>query len=190
MDDARTSARSRSNGPAGVRKVEVLLPLVYDELRRLARRYLESESSYRTLEPTALVHEAYLRLIRLDRIDWHGKTHLFAMAASQMRRILVERARAISARKRGSRPRRITLDFEGEPTPGRRLVDMLALDEAMQRLEARSTRQARVAEMHVFSGMQVDEIAAVLSVSERTVKRDWSVARAWLARELHRGIEP
>ena len=163
-----------------------LFLLVYAELRSLARRYLDAEGSCGSLQPTALVHEAYLRLVKIDRMHWNDKAHFFAMAATQMRRILVERARAASARKRGSRPRRITLDSDIGAVEDGSSIEMLALDEALNRLELLSTRQAKVVEMHVFSGMQMEEIAHVLALSERTIKRDWRVARAWLTRELRR----
>ena len=165
------------------RQADDLLPQVYDQLRSLARRYLEAEDSCQTLQPTALVHEAYLRLVKLDRMVWNDRVHFFAMAATEMRRVLVERARAASALKRGSRPARVTLAYD-PGIDGRRQLEMLALDEALSRLAERSPRQARVAEMHVFAGMQMNEIGTVLSVSERTIKRDFRVARAWLAREL------
>lgn len=163
----------------------VLLPLVYDKLRALARNYLKREGGYQTLQPTALVHEAYLRLIDVDRIDWAGKTHFFAMAATQMRRILVERARAAAAQKRGRRPKRLTLD-DGLPAGGSATVELLILDETLDRLTGRSARQARVAEMRVFSGMLFREIALAVGVTERTVRQDWRMARAWLSREMGR----
>ncbi len=166
-----------------------LFLLVYDELRALARRYLDGEASPGSLQPTALVHEAYLRLVKIDRMRWNDKAHFFAMAATQMRRILVERARAASARKRGSRPRQITLDSDLGSSEGSPL-EILVIDEALRRLDERDARQAKIAEMHVFSGMQSAEIAEALSISERTVRRDWRVARAWLTRELRQGAQP
>lgn len=160
-----------------------LLPLVYGELRALAARYLREERPGHTLQPTALVHEAYLRLIEHDRIDWKGKTHFFAMAAIQMRRILVDHARARATEKRGGRAPRVTLDERLTRTPEASL-DLLALDEALTRLAARHERQGRVAELRLFAGMLVGETALYLGVSERTVKDDWRVARAWLLKEL------
>ena len=160
-----------------------LLPMVYDQLRALAHRYLDDENGYHTLQPTALVHEAYVRLIRIDRIDWNGKTHFFAMAATQMRRILVEHARRAQAQKRGGKRLRVTLPERvgrtREPS-----LDLFALDQALEKLAEVSPRQCRVAELRLFSGMLVDETANVLGVSPRTVKKDWQMARAWLAREL------
>jgi RNA polymerase sigma factor (TIGR02999 family) len=162
-----------------------LAPLIYDDLRALARRYMQLERGS-TLQPTALVHEAYMRLIDIDRIDWSGKTHFFAMAAIQMRRILVERARAASAHKRGGRPERVTLR-DGLASPAEIPLDLLALDQALDVLARCSPRQCRVTELRLFGGLTVSETAHVLGVSERTVKQDWRVARAWLSTELSRG---
>lgn len=169
------------------RQADELLPLVYDQLRNLARHYLDGEDSGPTLQPTALVHEAYLRLVKLDRMVWNDRTHFFAMAATEMRRVLVERARAAATCKRGLHSTHIAL-VDGTGIDGRQQLETLALDEALRRLEELSPRQARVAEMHVFAGMRMNEIGAVLSLSERTIKRDFSVARAWLARELRRAV--
>jgi RNA polymerase sigma factor (TIGR02999 family) len=188
MDEPSTTVRRTTAETLADRDADRLVLSVYDQLRALARRYLASESSYRTLQPTALVHEAYLRLLRLDRMEWTDGMHFFAVAATQMRRILVERARAASARKRGSRTPRIPIDLDSAPTQDHRALEMLALDEALRRLDERNARQARVAEMHVFAGMEMREIAAVLALSERTIKRDWRVARAWLARALREEI--
>jgi RNA polymerase sigma factor (TIGR02999 family) len=178
--------RSAGNGPpakTAPRAVDRLLPLVYDELRRLAGRCLRNEGADHLLQPTALVHEAYVRLAGAQGIDWQGKTHLLAVAATEMRRILVEQARSAGAAKRGSRPRRISLD-EGLLTTSGRIEELLSLDESLRRLADMSPRQARVAEMRLFAGMLVQEIAGAMGVSERTVKADWQVARAWLARDL------
>lgn len=165
------------------RAADRLIPLIYDELRQLARRYLEREKNPGSLQPTALVHEAYLRLIELDRIDWQGKTHFFAMAATQMRRILVDHARAAMSEKRGGGARRITLrdSLALEPEVS---TEFLALDEALTSLAREHSRQAEVAVLRLFSGLQVKEIAFRLGVSERTVKADWRFARAWLIKEL------
>ena len=166
-----------------------LLPLVYQELRALAARYLRGERAGVSLQPTDLVHEAYLRLIELDRIDWKGRAHFFAMAATQMRRVLVDHARAAETAKRGGRPTRITLSEDLATTP-ERSVDFLVLDQALTRLAARNDRQGRVAEMRLFGGLEVKEVALYLRVSERTVKEDWRVARAWLLKELWEGSTP
>jgi RNA polymerase sigma factor (TIGR02999 family) len=162
-----------------------LLPLVYDQLRALAGRYMKQERPGHTLQPTALVHEAYLRLIDGERIDLNGKTHFFALAASQMRRILADHARARNAVKRGGGARRVTLhDAAAFRDDG--VVDMLVLDEALDRLGRESPRQARIVELRYFGGLSVEEAARILGVSASTVKGDWRVARAWLARELSR----
>jgi len=160
-----------------------LIPLVYDRLRSLARHYLANERPGHTLRPTELVHEAYLRLAGGDGIAWQGKTHFYAVAATQMRRILVEHARAGLRQKRGGRPQRVTLSENVMRIPAIS-VDVLALHEALIRLARRHERQGRVAELRLFSGMLVREVAKTLDVSEATVKGDWRVAKAWLLKEL------
>lgn len=170
------------------RAADDLLPMVYDELRGLAGRYLSNERPGHTLHPTELVHEAYFRLVDIRRIDWQGKTHFYAMAARQMRRLLVEHARAKSAKKRGSRPLQVTFD-EGFVATDRDPVDVMDFDHALGRLAELAPRAARVAEMKLFSGLLVKEIAFALDVSDRTVKSDWRFARTWLTRELS-GSEP
>jgi len=160
-----------------------LMPLVYDDLRILAGRYMEREYGYRTLQPTALVHEAYMRLIQIERLEWRGKTHFFAFAATQMRRILVEQARTRSRKKRGGDPERVTLQNKMMVTPAQS-IDLLSLDMALDKLAQRSPRQSRVAELRLFSGMLVSEVAQALGISERTVKKDWKVAKVWLAIQL------
>ncbi len=169
--------------PGAPKSVDRLLPLVYDELRRLAGRFLKNEAADHLLQPTALVHETYLRLAGATCLDWRGRTHFLAVAAIEMRRILVEHARSARAQKRGGRPRRISLAADLVATPERTL-ELLALDESLVRLATRSPRQARVAEMRLFAGMLVSEIAGAMGLSQRTVKGDWQVARAWLARDL------
>lgn len=160
-----------------------LLPLVYDELRALAASYLRGERPGATLQPTAIVHEAYLRLVDPERVDWKGKTHFFAVAALQMRRILVEHARAAAAEKRGGGLRRVTFSSDMAVAPDR-MIELLALDEALAALGRRNERRARVAELRLFAGLLVKETAEHLGVSERTVKDDWRFARAWLMKEL------
>jgi RNA polymerase sigma factor (TIGR02999 family) len=160
-----------------------LVALVYADLRGLARVYLRRERGYHTLQPTALVHEAYLRLASSANAKCKDKQHFLALAATQMRRVLVDHARAANRVKRGGGPTRVTLD-EGMAPLLRQTVDMLGLDQALISLAQRSARQARVAEMRLFAGMTVREIADVTKVSERTVKQDWRVARAWLADAL------
>ena len=188
MDDERREAThaltAHVTGDGG--EADRLLPLIYDRLRGLARRYMKYESGYQTIEPTALVHEAYMRLIDITRVDWQGKNHFYAMAARQMRRILVERARAAGAQKRGAKAHRVTMRDDVDPRAELSL-DLIALDEALARLAEESPRQSKVVELRLFAGMLVEEIAHVLGVSDRTVKQDWKVARAWLATELRPG---
>lgn len=161
-----------------------LIPLVYDRLRALAARYLASERPGHTLQPTDLVHEAYVRLARGEPIDFRSKTHFYAIAATQMRRVLVEHARAVLSQRRGRRARRVTLD-EGLLRTSGVSVDIIALNQVLTKLSQRHERQGRVVELRLFSGMLVREVAQVLEVSERTVKLDWRVARAWILKELH-----
>jgi RNA polymerase sigma factor (TIGR02999 family) len=181
-DGSRPGAHADGGSPGA----SDLVPLVYDQLRALARHLLRGERRAQTLQPTALVHEAYLRLAALNRIGWRGRTHFLAMAATIMRRILVEHARRAQALKRGADAVRVGLNEmnEGANASEASLLDVLALDEALERLRERSPRQSRVAEMRVFAGMTFEEVGRALDVSDRTVKADWKVARAWLAREL------
>jgi RNA polymerase sigma factor (TIGR02999 family) len=163
--------------------VDSLLPLVYQELRRLAASYLRRERPGNTLQPTALVNEAYLRLLK-DRPDrWQNRAHFCAIAAHSMRQILIERARARGAQKRGGARARVTLD-EALVAGGDRSIDLVALDEALERLAAFDPDQARLVELRFFGGLTVEETAAAMNISPATVKRHWTVARAWLAREL------
>jgi RNA polymerase sigma factor (TIGR02999 family) len=163
--------------------LDSLLPAVYQELRRLAAGYIRHEKPGQTLQPTALVHEAYLRLLK-DRPDrWQNRAHFCAIAAHSMRQILIERARARNAQKRWGEKARITLD-ESLLGGGEQSVNLLALDEALERLAALDPEQARIVELRFFGGLTVEETAEALSVSPATVKRHWTVARAWLAREL------
>lgn len=163
--------------------LDSLLPIVYQELRRLAAGYLRRERPGQTLQPTALVHEAYLRLMK-DRPDrWQNRAHFCAIAAHSMRQILIERARARNALKRGGAQARVTLN-EALVPGGEQAFDLLALDEALERLAALDPEQARLVELRFFGGLTVDETADAMSMSPATVKRHWAVARAWLAREL------
>ncbi|HET9263744.1 MAG TPA: sigma-70 family RNA polymerase sigma factor [Vicinamibacterales bacterium] len=163
--------------------LDSLLPVVYQELRRLAAGYIRHEKPGQTLQPTALVHEAYLRLLK-DRPDrWQNRAHFCAIAAHSMRQILIERARARNAQKRWGEKARITLD-ESLMGSGEQSVNLLALDEALERLAGLDPEQARIVELRFFGGLTVDETADALSVSPATVKRHWTIARAWLAREL------
>jgi len=164
--------------------LDTLLPMVYDELRRLAAHYLRGERPGQTLQPTALVHEAYLRLLK-DRPDrWQNRAHFCAIAAHLMRQILIERARARDAQKRGGGAPRVTFD-EGLPvTAPDGHIDLIALDSALERLAALDADQARIVELRYFGGLTIEETPDAMGISAATVKRHWALARAWLAREL------
>jgi RNA polymerase sigma factor (TIGR02999 family) len=163
--------------------VDSLLPLVYQELRRLAASYLRRERPGQTLQPTALVNEAYLRLLKDRPGRWQNRAHFCAIAAHSMRQILIERARARGAQKRGGAPARVTLD-EALVAGGTRSIDLVALDEAMERLARFDPEQARLVELRFFGGLTIEETAEAMHISPATVKRHWIAARAWLAREL------
>jgi RNA polymerase sigma-70 factor, ECF subfamily len=160
-----------------------LFALLYDDFRRLAAMYLKRENPGHTLQPTALVHEAFLRLVDQTRVDWHGKTHFFAVGAQAMRRILVDHARRRSRLKHGGGRYRITLQ-EGLAISPQRDEDLLAVDEALMKLTAVDPRQATIVELRFFGGLSVEEVAEVLNVSKRTVEKEWTMVRAWLRREL------
>jgi RNA polymerase sigma factor (TIGR02999 family) len=163
-----------------------LMPLVYDELRRLAARYMQRERAGQTIQATALVNEAYVRLAAERPREFANRTHFLAIAALSMRQILVQRARARRAAKRGSLPQRITLDaalLSTEPTS----VDLVALDEALTRLAALDAEQARVVDLRYFGGLTIEETAEALGISPATVKRQWAMARAWLKMALEGG---
>ncbi len=160
-----------------------LLPLVYTELRRIAHRYMRDERPGHPLQTTALVHEAYLRLVDVHRIDWASRNHFFAVSAQMMRRILVEAARRRDAHKRGGDASHVALDDATVPGAAGD-ADLLALDEALEHLSAAAPRQARVVELRYFGGLTVEETADVLEISAETVMRDWKFARLWLRRDL------
>ncbi|HEY7569108.1 MAG TPA: ECF-type sigma factor [Gemmatimonadaceae bacterium] len=166
--------------------LNILMPLVHRELRQLAREHMRHERPSHTLQATALVSEAYLRLLKLKRIRWEDREHFFAVAARLMRQILVDAARARDAQKRGLGVRPASLE-EAESagsTEGNAASDLLFVDEALQKLQAVDARKAQVVELRVFMGLSIEEVAAALSVSVETVKRDWRLAKAWLAQEL------
>lgn len=165
-----------------------LLPMVYDEFRALARHYLAQERANHTLQPTALVHEAYMKLVDQTRVDWQGRSHFFAVAAQAMRRILVDHARSRQRDKRGGGRARVVLDEAVALSP-QKDEDVLALDECLERLAALDARQAKVVELRFFGGLSVEEVAEALGVSKRTVEGDWTFARAWLSRELRKDDE-
>ena len=166
-----------------------LFPIVYDELRRLAASALRRERADHTLQPTALVHEAFLRLVDVPDAQWHDRGHFVAVAARAMRRVLVDHARGRNALKRGSAEVRVPIDDVDVPSGQAGDVDLVALDDALGRLAAVDERQARIVELRFFGGLTVEETAALIGSSPRTVKRDWHMARAWLRRELAR-LEP
>jgi len=166
--------------------LERLMPLVYQELHRIASRYLRHERPGHTLQSTALVHEAYVKLVDQHRVDWHNRAQFFGLAAQAMRRILVDHARARSREKRGAGAPRVALDAV-EPADAESNLhpaDAIALDRALEKLESFDPGQARIVELRFFGGLTVEETADVLGTSPSTVKREWTLARAWLFREL------
>jgi RNA polymerase sigma factor (TIGR02999 family) len=160
-----------------------LAPLIYDELRRIARRSMQLEPADHILQPTALVNEAFMRLLGQRETDWRNRAHFFAVAAQLMRRILLDYARRRHAVKRGSAGRRITL-HDGLLISESRIEDVLALDEALSRLAQLDQQQSRLVELRFFAGLNVEEISHVMGISPTTVKREWSSAKAWLQREM------
>ncbi|HEV2707678.1 MAG TPA: sigma-70 family RNA polymerase sigma factor [Pyrinomonadaceae bacterium] len=162
-----------------------LLPLVYSELRRLAASYLRRERSDHTLQPTALVHEAYIRLVDQTQVRWQNRAHFFGVAAQMMRRILVDHARSQQAEKRGGEFQKLSLD-ENIDVSGERAADLVALDEALTRLAELDPVKSRVVELRFFGGLSVEETAEVLGVSAPTVKRQWRMAKAWLFGQVQR----
>ena len=163
--------------------LQALVPVVYAELRRLAHRQMRNERPGRTLQTTALVHEAYLRLVDSDRVRWQNRAHFFAISAQLMRRILVDAARARGALKRGGEVVHVTLD-EAPLVSREPETDVIALDEALTRLAAVDARKSQVVELRYFGGLSVEETAEALHVSPETVMRDWKLAKLWLLREL------
>ena len=165
--------------------LEKLMPAVYDELRRMAGYYLRGEQPGHSLQPTALVHEAYLRLIDQTKVEWHNRAHFFGVAAQMMRRILIDHAKAKHRAKRGGTTPRISLD-ETVHFSDERAAELVALDEALQTLAGIDERKSRVVELRYFGGLTVDETATVLGISDKTVMRDWKLAKAWLYDEINR----
>ena len=162
---------------------ERLMPLVYDEMRRLARSFLSRERGGHTLQPTALVNEAYLRLVDQTRVSWQNRAHFYGIAASMMRRVLIDHARAHATEKRGGAAVHLSIDDVQVPIE-ERAASFLAMDEALERLGQFNERGRRIVEMRFFAGLSDEEIAEVLGVSTRTVLREWKSARLWLFREL------
>ena len=165
--------------------LEKLIPSVHKELHRIARRYMRSQRPGHTLQTTALVNEAYMKLVDLDRVRWQNRTHFFAVSAQLMRRILVDSARARGSKKRGGGAQRVTLD-EGCTVAPEQGEDLVALDEALKGLAEVDARKEKVVELRFFGGLTVKETAEALGVSSETVMRDWRLAKLWLLRELKR----
>lgn len=168
-------------GDAGA--LSALLPMVYRELKQIATRFLRGERDHRSLETTALVHEAYLRLIEIDRVQWQDRSHFFAVTSQLMRRVLVDQARHHQRIKRGGGMVFLQLD-EGSDLPADRTLDLLALDDALKDLADADAEMARLVELRFFGGLSRDEMAEVTGLSSATVTRRWRTARAWLARHL------
>lgn len=166
--------------------MEKLLPLVYDELRRMAAVYFRRERSNHTLQPTALVHEAYMKLVDQRMVRWESRGHFLGVAATLMRRILMDYARGHKAEKRGGLQHRVMLD-DGMALTEQRAVEMIALDGALTKLAVFEAQQAKIVELRFFGGLSVEETAEVLQLSTATVKRYWNSAKAWLYREIEKG---
>jgi RNA polymerase sigma-70 factor, ECF subfamily len=173
------SALSRGDRDAASK----LIPVVYGELRRLAGSYMRRERQDHTLQATALVHEAYLKLVEQRSVNWQGRAHFYGVAAQLMRRILIDHARAHLRQKRGGEQKKVSLD-EAYIFSEQQSAELLAVDEALERLARLDARQARVVELRFFGGLSVEEAAEVLGVSPKTIKRDWSVAKTWLYADL------
>ncbi len=169
------------------RAADQLFPPIYGELRRLAQAALNGERHAHTLQATALVHEAYLKLVNQPDATWLNRAHFFAVAAQAMRRVLVDHARARGRSKRGGAARRQTMLAEELPIQADREIDLIALEEAMVQLAQRESTGARIVEMRFFAGLTEKEIASVLGMTERTVRRHWTYAKAWLFREISKG---
>ena len=177
---------SRGNRTA----LDQLLPLVYAELRRVAARQLRNERADHTLQPTALIHEVYIRLVDQRQVDWQNRAHFFGVSAQVMRRILVDHARRHGASKRGEGVRCVSIDEAKDVAAASNDIPIVALDYALDRLEKVDSALAKIVELRAFGGLTIEEAAHVLSVSASTVKRDWRTAKAWLNRELGSGVRP
>jgi RNA polymerase sigma factor (TIGR02999 family) len=177
------------NWGAGDRQaLDELTPLVYEELRRLASRYLRRERADHTLQSTALVHEAYMRMVDQRNVKWQNRAQFFGLAAEMIRRILVDHARAHRAEKRGGEAVKLALDEALDAAAGRDM-ELVRLDEALKKLAELDPQQSRIVELRYFGGLTIDETAESLGVSPATVKRDWVVAKAWLRRQLLSGAD-
>jgi RNA polymerase sigma factor (TIGR02999 family) len=183
--DVTRILRAWSDGDRGA--LDELIPVVYEELRRQAARYLRRERPDHTLQTTALIHEAYVRLVDQRDVRWQNRAHFFGVAAQLMRRILVDHARKDRALKRGGVADKLPLE-EAVPVSGAPDINLMALDEALTKLAALDERKSRVVELKYFGGLTAEEAAEVLRVSPATVRHDWSLAKAWLRREIAGGI--
>jgi RNA polymerase sigma factor (TIGR02999 family) len=168
--------KAASGAPDGVNR---LMEAIYDDLRRMAVAQLTDERASHTLQPTALVHEAYLRLVGQHSTDWNDRLHFFAVASRIIRRILIDHARERRAKKRGGAAARVPIEAVDPPLEGRE-VDLIALDEALEELTQLDERQARIVELRFFGGCTIDEVATLLDAGRRTIDRDWQAAKAWL----------
>jgi RNA polymerase sigma factor (TIGR02999 family) len=175
-----------SSGDTSAR--DALVPLVYSELRKIARRCLAGQRSGHTLQPTALVHEACLRLVRYDSIDWRDRAHFFALAAQIMRQILVDHARKQTAAKRGGNAVTVVVD-EASAASKQASLDLLALDDALRQLASLDPRQSQIVELRFFGGLSIEETAEAVNISPATIKREWATARLWLLQEMSGGAE-
>ena len=164
--------------------LERLVPLVYDDLRRLAAGYMGRETPGHALQPTALVHEAYVRLIDQNRVQWRNRAHFFGVAANMMRRILVDDARKRRAEKRGGGVERITLVGDDVAAPEQHDIDVLALHESLERLAAFDPQQGRIVELRYFGGLTIEEAAEVIGISPASIVREWTIAKAWLRADM------
>lgn len=178
--DITVLLRSWSAGDTGA--LDQLTSVLYPELKRVARRCMVHERQGHTLQPTALVNEVYLRLINVHCIEWQDRAHFFALCAQIMRRILINYAVARGVKKRGGSARKVPLD--GVAIPAKRVFDIVELNEALERLARLDPRKAQIVELHFFGGLGLEETAGIIGVSEKTVRRDWTLAKTWLAREM------
>lgn len=182
-NDADITVLLKSWSEGNDQALDELVPVVYDELRRMARRYMSGQNVAHTLQTTALIHEAYLKLVGRRELEWASRDHFFAVAARAMRHVLVDHARARNREKRGGAARAIELD-EAAVVFNQQSDQVVALDEALVRLAELDPRKAQVVELRYFGGMSIDEVSSVLGVSAPTINRDWSFAKVWLLREL------
>lgn len=164
--------------------LDQLMPLVYDELRQIARSYLRQRGNQHSLQPTALVNEAYLRLVNQQHVNWQNRAQFFGLAAKLMRNLLVDHVRERRAAKRGGGQYNLSLTYADQAAQPQKEIDLIALDEALERLAVLSLQQSRIVELRFFGGLTIPETAAAIGVSHATVEREWSVARAWLFSEL------